>query len=284
MVPDPPPPGGARHLVWLFDAGPHRDGLAALFTIEREIEESSRPGLEHAVGHARLDWWEEECALLARGSPRHPATRRLAQCLAGPDCWLPDLRPLVTSARWRFAQLAFENRAELDQALANWAETVLATALALGGAQPQRDPQARWRAFARRAGSAIREVEMLGALSRLAHQGLIYLPIDELVAARCSHEDCRRQPFPPPIAALLRARFARCASTLREAALSLTPSERRTARSALVWTSHTLRYATRATATLPMEYAPRRFAPLADVFAAWQAARCCLRGELPRMN
>lgn len=280
---DPPPPGGVRHRIWLFEPGPARAGLAALFAIEREIEDSARAGIEHAVGHARLDWWEQECALLACGQPRHPATRALAAALGGPELAPPDLRPLVESARWRFAQVAFESRAELDALLAHWAGTVFATTLALGGADSRTDQAKPWRSFALRTGAAIREIELLGQLHRFARQGLVYLPLDELAAAGRGHADCQCQPFPAVVAALLRARFDACASTLRDAAGTLAQADRIAARSALLWLSQSLRLARRAAAALPMEYAAPRLAPLADTFAAWSAARRCLQGRLPRL-
>jgi phytoene synthase len=283
MALDPPPPGGVRYRIWLFEPGPARDPLAALFSIEREIDDSARPGLEHSVGHARLDWWEEECTLLAAGRARHPATRLLAAALAHADVAPPDLRPLVESARWRFARLAFESRAELDATLANWAATIFATTLTIGGADLQADQANPWRSFALRAGAAVRELELLGQAHSLALQGLLYLPLDELVAAGCGHADCHRQPFPEAVATLLRARFATCATALRESARALPPAARLAGRGALLWTSQSLRLAGRAAAALPMEYAAPRFAPLADTVAAWKAARRCLRGELPRL-
>jgi phytoene synthase len=280
---EPPPPDGVRYRIWLFEPGPARDALAALFAIEREIDESARPELDHAVGHARLDWWREECGLLADGRPRHPATLRLAAALARPEAGPPDLQPLVEAARWRFAQLAFETRSELDIVLGHWASTVFATLLAIGGADPRAAQATAWRSFALRAGAAIRELELVGQLRTFALQGLVYLPLDELDAAGCEHADCRRQPFPGPVAALLRARFAACATTLRDAAGALPSSARIACRAALLWTSQALRQSARAAAALPLEYAPPRFVAIADTFAAWNAARRCLRGHLPRL-
>lgn len=281
---DPPPPGGIRHRIWLFEPGPARDGLAALFSIEREIEDSARPGLEHAVGHVRLDWWEEESALLAAGRPRHPATRRLASVLAASGHMPPDLRPLVEAARWRLAQLALESRAELDALLRHWAGTVFATTLSLGGADLRPDATTPWHELALRGGTAIREIELLCRLHRLAVQGLVYLPLEELSAAALSHAECQRQPFPSLLAVLLRRRLEASATALRETARSVAPTDRIAARSALLWMAQSLRLARRAISALPMEYAAPRLAPLADTIAAWRAARRCLRGELPGLS
>ncbi len=281
---DPPPPDGVRYRIWLFEPGPGRDALAALFAIEREIDDSARPGLDHAVGHARLDWWQEECGLLADGRPRHPATCRLAAAFARREFGPPDLRPLVDAARWRFAQLAFEHRGELDTVLGHWAATVFATTLAIGRAHLRDARDAPSRSFALRAGAAIRELELLGQLRTHALQGLVYLPLADLEAAGCAHADCRLQPFPEPVAALLRARFATCAATLREAVRTLPASARTAARAGLLWTSQALRHSLRSAAALPMEYAPPRFLAIAETFAAWSAARRCLRGRLPRLT
>ncbi len=278
-----PPPGGVRYLIWLFEPGPAREGLAALFAIEREIEDSARPGLEPSVGQARLDWWSEECALLCASRPRHPATRALAAAIGGDVGALPDLRPLVEATRWRHARRACESRAQLDGLLDQWAATVFAATVLLGGAQLATDAVHARRSFALRAGRAVREIELLSQLRTLAQHGLLYLPLDDLAATGGSHEAVRDQPYPAAIAALLRARFTACTQTLRDAAHALAQPDRITARSALLWIAQTLRLARRAAAALPMEYAAPRLAPLSELFAAWNAARRCLRGQLPHL-
>lgn len=277
----PPPAGGARYHAWLFAPPAARDALAALLMLERELDDSSRPGLEHSVGHARLDWWQQEAALFAAGAPRHPATRALAESLDAPD--RPDLEPLVEVARWRHAQLAFENRAELQQALAAWSAGVFTTACRLGLAREQCTPETRaaLTAFGRQAGDAVREIEWLSQAAQRARLGLLPLPLNELEAAGCSHEALQQSPLPTVVAAILRARLERCGAALSAAAAELPAPLRADARAGVVWGAAAATRARHCAAALPNEYAAARFAPLAATLAAWRAARAAMRGRLP---
>jgi phytoene synthase len=277
----PPPPGGARYHAWLFAPPAARDALAALLQIERELDDSSRPGLEHSVGHARLDWWQQEAALFAAGEPRHPATRALARGCDPLD--RADLAPLVEIARWRHAQLAFEDRTELQQALSAWSASVFAPLCRIGLTQEQGTPDARaaLTAFGQRAGDAVREIEWLAQAARRARLGLLPLPLDELEAAGCDHAALQQSPLPATVAAIMRARLERCCGALTVAAAAVPGPLRGAARAGLVWTAAAATLARRSADALPNEYAPARFAPLAATLAAWRAARACVRGQLP---
>jgi phytoene synthase len=282
MMPVPPPaPGGARYHAWQFSPEPAREGLAALLMIERELDDSSRPGLEHSVGHARLDWWQQEAALFAADAPRHPATRALAVALETTD--RPALEPLVEIARWQHAQLAFEDRAELQQALAAWSSSVFATACWLGAPRDRSAPDARaaLATFAVSAGDAVREIEWLSQATQRARLGLVPLPVDELAAAGAGHDSLHASPVPVGVAALLRARFDRCQEALVAAATALPAPLRPAARVGLVWSAAAHTLAQDCMAALPKEYSAARFAPLWATLAAWRAARACLRGQLP---
>ena len=66
-----------RALALLFAGATRRPALAALYQIDDEIAATTRPGLEHAVAHARLGWWRGEIDRLVAARPQHPATRAL---------------------------------------------------------------------------------------------------------------------------------------------------------------------------------------------------------------
>lgn len=281
-----PPPGGARYHVWLFAPPQARDTLAALLAIERELEESARPGLDHGVAHARLEWWSDEVVRLVSGAPRHPATQLLARRAdeAGlPADERPALAPLVELARWRLAQVAFENRTELQLAFSGWSRSLFAAACqsgmpALQPAAPMRAPLA---AFASAAGDAIREIETLLQAARLSRVGQLPLPLDELAAAGTGHEPLAAPPWPPSLSELLRARYLACSEALAKAAAALPPAHRDAVRAGLVWAAAASAQARAAVAALPNEYAAPRFAPLQSTWNAWRAARACVRAELP---
>jgi phytoene synthase len=282
----PPPAGGARYHVWLYAPAPARDALAALLTIERELDDSAKPSLDHGVAHARLEWWSEEVARLVAGSPRHPATRALARAADAAGIAAaarPALAPLVESARWRLAQVAFENRGELQLSLASWSRSLFAAACQLAVPAESRSAQlqASIDAFANEAGAAIREIESLLQAARLARLGQLPLPLDELAAAGCGHELLATAPWPQPLASLLRSRYVTCSSTLSAAAAALPAAQRGALRTGLIWAAAAADQARAAVAALPNEYAAPRFAPLRATWHAWRAARACMRAELP---
>ena len=58
MIESPAAP--VREFVLRYAPEALRPGVEALFTVERELAATARDGLDHAVAHARLDWWDEE--------------------------------------------------------------------------------------------------------------------------------------------------------------------------------------------------------------------------------
>ena len=75
----------ARYLAWLYSTDAQKPVLAALLEIEAEIASGLRPGIEHHVAHARLQWWSEEATRYAEGVPVHPLARGLLKARAGAD-------------------------------------------------------------------------------------------------------------------------------------------------------------------------------------------------------
>ena len=73
----------ARYLAWLYSTDAQKPVLAALLEIEAEIASGLRPGIEHHVAHARLQWWSEEATRYAEGVPVHPLARGLLKARAG---------------------------------------------------------------------------------------------------------------------------------------------------------------------------------------------------------
>jgi hypothetical protein len=93
----PPAVPLAERLALAFGAGARAPALVALAEVEHEILASARPGLDHGVAHARLEWWRGEIGRLAEGAPRHPAARRLLAA-AGPLSGYARLLELLAGA------------------------------------------------------------------------------------------------------------------------------------------------------------------------------------------
>jgi hypothetical protein len=96
-------PGSIADLVHLYCPVQVRAVLADLLALEAEIRTSARPDLDHAIAHARLEWWQAEAERALAGKAVHPLTRALCAALAPHSL---DLRLLVYSARLELAGLA----------------------------------------------------------------------------------------------------------------------------------------------------------------------------------
>jgi len=166
--------GPDRDWLLRFCAPEQAAALTALFTVEQEVLASLRGEFEHQVAHARLEWWHEELTRLAAGAARHPATRALTAAAARQHRSPPDLRSLTEHVRVDLAGVAFLTRDELDQHLQAWGSSVFREA-ALGANAPAVIAEQ----LASRAGSLVRELELLAEFSRHARAGRIYRPLSD---------------------------------------------------------------------------------------------------------
>lgn len=265
----PPRAGSARHLVWLYHEASHRDGMTALLALEREIAASARADLDHAVTHARLDWWQMETQRLAAGQPEHPLGVSLLAALRERSASAPNFEPLVEAMRWSVACTAFDDRAEISRFFDAWSGTVFDTAANLASVRCRRTTLE----VIHETGSALREVDALARLRSDAMQGRVHLPLAELEALERDHLAVTRSPWDDVLAAHIGSRLRHCAGTLRAAPAMLPPEERTALRSVVVWIALGLRRAERAAADLPFQYAARRTDGIADAWCAWRAAR-----------
>ena len=131
-----------RYLAWLYSPREQQPVLSALCQIEVEVAASLRPGIEHHVAHARLQWWREECDRAARGRAAHPLTRELVRAFgstspAGPPpstaisnatapaAWpstaIAGISGFLDAAVWDLAGATFETRKELTAYCERWA-------------------------------------------------------------------------------------------------------------------------------------------------------------------
>ena len=132
-----------------FAGAAARARLEPLYALDAEIAAIARPGVEHAVAHAKLAWWRGEADRLAALKPEHPLARALLAAagdaprygllherLAAAEFALvgfapatvPELEALVARSHGALQALA-------AQALAGRADDALAEfGLALGGA------------------------------------------------------------------------------------------------------------------------------------------------------
>ena len=72
-----PQSGSIHYFTELYAPPAARALLRQVLALEAEIRTSLRGDLDHAVAHARLEWWEQEAARTAAGSASHPMLRSL---------------------------------------------------------------------------------------------------------------------------------------------------------------------------------------------------------------
>jgi hypothetical protein len=94
-LPGLPSPGSASAFAWLYFPAGRRREFALLLALEAEIGAGLARRLDHALAHARLEFWGEEAARHAAGAARHPWLRAGASGAAAP-AW--NLGALVHAA------------------------------------------------------------------------------------------------------------------------------------------------------------------------------------------
>jgi phytoene synthase len=301
----------SRYLAWLYSPEPQQPVLAKLCEIESEVASSLRPGIDHHVAHARLQWWQEECERCAQGRPVHPLTRELVKAyglaaVARQPSPLAGISGFVDAAVWDLAGATFETRKELTAYCERWAaamfetaaghvtsatpgslaaasgslaatpDSVSATSGALAAASGAEPAVSRWRVL----GAAVREIELLTDLAREAHAGRVRVPLDELDMAGAEVSSLAKPPWPEALATLLRERHAALRATIVESVNALGRDEQAEFRGLLVWAAVAWRQSARAQRALPGIIFPRRYHALADGWQAWRAARRAAAGKL----
>jgi hypothetical protein len=98
--PPAPAPGSPRGFASLYCPASERREFRLLLALEAELGAGIARRLDHALAHARLDWWDEEAARASRGTARHPWLRAGSGACAA----RPNLGPLVHAARVDLAE------------------------------------------------------------------------------------------------------------------------------------------------------------------------------------
>ena len=282
----------SRYLAWLYSPPSQQPVFAKLCEIESEIAGSLRPGLDHHVAHARLQWWREECERCAQGRPVHPLTRELVKAYgavpAGRPSPLAGISGFVDTAVWDLAGATFETRKELTAYCDRWAGAMFETAagqvavgVAANAGASETSPSvpvagSRWRAL----GAAVREIELLAELAREAHVGRLRVPLDELERAGVEVRSLAKPPWPAPLVTLVRARHEALRATIGECLGALGRDQQTEFRGLLVWAALAWKQSVRAQRALPNIISPRRYHALADGWLAWRAAHRAAAGTL----
>jgi 15-cis-phytoene synthase len=279
-----------RYLAWLYSPPDQQPAFAALCEIESELAASLRPGIDHHVAHARLQWWRDESERVGRGQPVHPLTRELvARAAGGSPGASPDISGFVDTGIWDLASATFETRKELTAYCERWASamfeptaTLAARLVAARSAQEASVSDValtHWRSL----GAAVREIELLANLLPEAHAGRLRVPLDELERTSVDPKALANLLWPAPLAALLQERHTALRAAVSQAVASIEREGQASARGLMVWAALAWRMSLRAQSALPGMIAPKRYHAFADGWHAWRAARRANAGTL-RLN
>lgn len=264
------PPGSRRHLAVLFAGSPARETLGALYAYEAELRRIVASE-SHEAAHARLQWWRSELDRLVGSRPSHPITRAL---LASGEDWSADgslLHEPLAAADLDLARFTYRTWTELE-AYCFRAGGALQTLIAatLAGVRPL---SAQEREFARRLGSALRQVEMLQRLPLDVRRGHLYAPLDVLLDLGIEPSSLGRGEPGPPVRAFLQDWQAR----VRRELLALpdvleTAVERGAQRHGLVLAALYARWLERPAAARPPQQRRLDLEPLDRLWTAWRTA------------
>ncbi|AMN46860.1 phytoene synthase [Steroidobacter denitrificans] len=218
------PPGSLRYFSLLYTPPGKRPVLTALYVLDTEIRDAARSS-SHDVGHARLQWWQEEMDRLAQGDPQHPATRILAQTAAS-GAGSSGLRELLAAADMDLAHLTYATAEELHAYCARSSGGICEIIAAQLCAPASLDEASR--SFAQQAGIGIRMTEMLRDVRQDAWDGRVYLPLDLLERHDVHYERLRSRDLDPAVRIVLETFAADAREALQGASTAAAelPAER----------------------------------------------------------
>lgn len=188
-----------RYFALLYTPPEKREAVMALYVIDAEIRESALSA-NHDVAHTRLQWWRQEIDRLVNGNAQHPATRVLAGMAHVDRHLYSRLHELIVAADMDLARMTYLNGKELRSYAARSGGIVQELiAQVMSSSQLEDDV----RQAANRMGVGIRHSEILRDLRQDAHDGRIYLPLDELDRAGLKIEDLRAGEIHPALKQVL---------------------------------------------------------------------------------
>jgi phytoene synthase len=264
------PAGTVRHWCWLFAPAAARAPLLGVFALLAEWRALVNPRTDPAVAGAKLLWWREEMARLARREPVHPIGRFL---VALPRADAVDFAPLgaaVEAAAAQAAGVPLEHGADLPE----FARRLLGDPLQIAAALSAEFGDAAAVAGCTAAlGAADYLARALADYGPEARAGRMVFAVDDLLSAGIENGDLEARDPPPRLREFLQVQRLR-AARLYESASALPASDQAAQRGLLVM-------AALGRERLRNGRQPRADAVrLADLGLAWRTARRAARGAV----
>lgn len=258
-------------LAALFAPPPQRPVLQALLAFRLELADIVERGTDHALSHARLNWWREEIIRVAQGgAPQHPLTRLLYA--AGLE--VAPLNKQVRAAEIELAGGPLDNEEEFrGYAEADQGTMVLLAARAAGrgAGEALRD--------ARALGAALTRTRLLTSLGHEARRGRVLLPRTGLQAAGIEADMLTADRAAPALLAYLRQESATALRELRN--WQAAHGHGQIANSVVTALAGRRLELLARPARDPLAHSVQP-GPFAKLFTAWKAARRSIRDGKPQ--
>lgn len=163
--------GSSLHYATLFLAPDRRRALVALAALAREFDATLDAASDPGVALARLAWWRSELTAAA-GTPSHPVSVALNQCLPADDHAQVQLGRLLDGAEAAARQTRLLDQAALDRHLEVGPGALAQLAAAALGVAADTTPLAR----------VITRVRLMRRTGADVRRDRIWLPASELRA------------------------------------------------------------------------------------------------------
>jgi phytoene synthase len=264
------PPGSLRYFAVLFAPPAARPVLEALYDFEAEIRDTIDTS-SHEAAHARVQWWRGEIDRLAAGHASHPIAIALQPVRQRRDVDLGLLHETLVAADLDLARMSYQNWPELEAycVRAAGALQTIAAAVLAGDRAVSEDE----RRFARKLGSAQRQVEMIRDVRRDLRRGRLYLPLEVVESAGITPTDLQQPTPPASLGALIAEWRTRVAGALDELPGSLPERTHRTAqRHGLVLGALHTRLLEEITTRSGSDDVRVELGPFARLWTAWRTA------------
>ncbi len=252
----------ARYYAWLYARADQRADIELVLALEHELAHSVRPGADHSVAHARIEWWHAEAARARSRTAAHPLTKAIAERLAARALPPLDLRDFVTTLEWDLAGAPLATQDEVMHYARAWSSAIFQPLAALALGAPSPAPLAA-------AGAALRELEALAWATNDPPLLALRVAGDRLAAAGLQRTDLEQRPLASAASAFLGKAMESARATLGSACVALNAAEQAALRPLLVW-AYVAVDATRSALAAPKT--PTRWHALGLPLRAWRAA------------
>lgn len=260
-----------RYFSLLYTPPEQRDAVTALYVVDAEIRESAQ-SINHDVAHTRLQWWRQEIDRLVNSNPQHPATRILSSQPAAMRSNFARLHELIAAADMDLARMTYLNMTELRAYAARSGGAIQELIAGVLVSPDKLEEPARL--AANRIGAGIRQTEMLRDVRQDAHDGRLYVPLDELEKSNVKLEDLRAKETAAAVKAVL-GRFCTTIAADLDTAMTSFPAGMRSHLRPLLVMAALHRRLLKRIAGRNYEIAPHRIelGPVEKSWVSWRAAR-----------